>query len=578
LDRGRCFDSWESVIFRENLFKMLKAENRTTIWVLTLIGAVLLALQVLALGTRHFHDQVNSDDLYPYVFAQDVLHHRWSLPGWTLSSAPYYFPDFSLLTVLVGVTGWAGASIPAYAVLSALLLALAAGWLLKEIDATRSAPWLRGFILVNAIVALGFLPHLDRWVWWQFAPGFHGGAVLVTTLVAALAAMEMNRGPSRGRLVTLTLLLWLGMWSDSFVIVEAVIPLAAALIFATWQRADFVTPVRRFLGASVAAFALLVFSKWILGWQQIFFAGRVFRYAPTPMRIASTALAWWQDLWGQRLLMTLWIAIGLALAAWVGWRSEKKRPGDIAENSERERIRFLVTWAGLSSALVVGALWFMGYWHDVSNARYLVSLQTIPWIAWAASLRWPGWLTRVRAKVAVLAILGMVLVGAAIWAGSAIRRERLVFPYPDEIAQLDQFCRERNLTRGLGDYWTLHYVNVLGRAGVRISALRATANSTYPASAASFWNANVYGFVDRDPVTGKFSRPTYTFIVVNRLDESSLRARYGAPREVDNVGPWKIWILADPVAVSDRVIEEVRQRLQGRRWDLVKSDIETSAH
>jgi len=556
---------------------MSKTENRGATWTLTLLAAAFLILQILALGTRHFHDQVNSDDLYPYVFAQDVLHYPWSLPGWTLSSAPYYFPDFTLLTLLVGVTGWAGGSIPAYAVLSALLLAVAVGWLLKEVDPKSGGPWLRGFVAVNAIVGLGFLPQLDRWIWWQFAPGFHGGAVLVTTAVAALAAMEMNRGPSRARLVLLTVLLWLGMWSDSFVIVEAVVPLAAALILATWARADFVTPVRRFFGAAIAAFILLVLSKLVLAWQQIFFAGRVFRYAPTPARIASTALAWWQDLWGERWLMTIWIAVGLALVALYWWRVEKRSRENLFATGESERIRFLGTWACLSSALVIGALWFMGYWHDVSNARYLVSLQAIPWIALAAFLRWPAWLSSAAAKFSVLFAVAVVLAGACVWAVANIRKDRLVFPYPAEIAQLDQFCRERHLTRGLGDYWTLHYVNVLGRAGVRVSALRAAANSTYATGVASFWNANVYGFVDRDPVTGKFSEPIYTFMVVNRLDESSLRTRYGAPREVVDVGPWKIWIIADPAAVSMRVMEDVRQRLHGSRWDLIKSDIEISA-
>jgi hypothetical protein len=554
-------------------------------WLVTALAATLLAAQVLALGTRHFHEQVNSDDLYPYVFCQDVLHHRWSVPGWTLSSAPYYFPDFTLLTILIGVTGWNGASIPAYAVLSGLLLAFGAGWLLKEIEPRRELPWLRGVLAVNAIVALGFLPHLDRWVWWQLAPGFHGGAVLVTVAVAALAAAEMNRGPSRARIAALAILLWLGTWSDSFVIVEAVIPLAAALIFATWTRADFVTPVRRFLGAVLVAFVLLGLSKAFLAWGEIFFAGRVFRYAPTPARIASTALAWWRDLWGERLLMTVWISLGLALIALAWWRVETaaRRDNEGAAEADRERIRFLGTWVGLSALLVVGALWFMGYWHDVSNARYLVASQTFPWIALAAWARWPkategsSRAARVRARVA-MAAAALGLAAAAVWAGSNIHTERLVFPYPDDVAQLDQFCQERHLTRGLGDYWTLHYVNTLGRAGVRVSALRAAANSTYPASAASFWNANVYGFIDREDASGKWSRPIYTFIVVNRLDEPSLRARYGAPREIVQVGPWKIWILSEPAAVSQRVLEDVKQRLQGRRWDLVKGDVGDAAN
>jgi len=549
---------------------MMTAHPTRFRWVLPALATALLVAQVLALGTRHFPEQVNSDDLYPYVFSQDLLHHASSVPGWTLSSAPYYFPDFTLLTLVIAATGWAGASIPTYAVFSALLLALAAGWLLKAIEPARDGAWLRGLLAVNAIVALGFLPFLDRWIWWQLAPGFHGGAVIVTVAAAALAAMEINRGPSGVRWVALTFLLGLGMASDSFVILEAVVPLTAALIWSTKDRADFVTPVRRFLGAVAVSFALLLLTKLYLAWRQIFFTARVFRYSPTPLRILTTMGAWWHDLWGERLLMTIWIVAGLFLVGlwWWGVERQSLRQKNVAKE-KLERIRFLGTWTLSSAVLVVGALWFMGYWHDISNARYLVPLQTFPWIAAAAWVRMPKRRLGPKAQAGALAVLGAVLVSFAIWAGSSVRRERLVFPYPADVATLDDFCRDRHLTRGLSDYWTLHYFNTLGREGARLSALRATANSTYPASVASFWNNNVYGFLDHDDVAQKWSRPNYTFIVVNRLDEPSLRARYGNPREVVQAGPWKIWILADPAAATSRVLEDVRQRLRGRRWDAV---------
>ena len=612
------------------------------------LATFLLVAQVLALGTKHFHEQVNSDDLYPYVFSQDVLHGTWPVSGWTLSSAPYLFPDFTLLTLLIGVTGWQGSSIPAYAVLSALMLALAAGWLIDALDprprkrgilanarsaqsessefaelpetaeslefaeapksdksvesidsvkpafaqSFRDAPWLRGFLAVNALVALGFLPHLDRWVWWQFAPGFHGGAVILAVAIAALAATEMNRGPSWARTAGLAWLLWFGVWSDSFVIVEAVVPLGAALVWATWDRADFVGPVRRFLVANMAAFGLLLVSKMWLAWSEIFFAGRVFRYTPTPTLFAKTAIAWWHDLWGERVVMTIWILLGLGLLLWIWWRTEKQarvanstmplqrstpsgwpRPISGFRTSDLERIRFLGTWTLLSVVLVLGALWFMGYWHDISNARYLVPLQTFPVIALAAWVRWPQIVRRAAAKRLAGTGLGFVLLGLSAWAFANTRRNSLIYPYPNDVAVLDDFCRERHFTRGLGDYWTLHYFNVLSREGVRMSALRAAANSTYPASTASFWNNNVYGFLDRDLRTGQWHLPTYEFIVVNRLDESSLRARYGEPREVVEIGPWKIWIPVSPSAVSSLVVSDVRARLRGRRWDAVAEDL-----
>jgi len=528
--------------------------------------ALLLALQVLALASRRFPAQLTSDDLYPYVFCQNLLHGGAPLSGWSLSSAPYFFPDFAGFALLLAATGWHGGAFAAYAVASALALGLAGGALLRALDPAAPGPWRRGLGAANAVVALGWLPGMGRTLWWELAPGFHGGVLLVAVAAAALVAGGMNH-PSRPRWLALVGLLWLGLLSDAFLALEAMAPLAAAIAWAAPEGQPAAPRLRRFGSAAAAAGALFLLVRLAQAWGQVFFAASVFRSAPSLEGFLATAGRLGRDLGGERVAATAMVAAALGGLAAAGLRSARREAGD------RQVVRFVAAWSLTAAGSIVGAILVLGYWHDATNARYLYPLYVFPAIAGAALapifLRGRTIAFRTSLRAAAIAIL----VALGIASAANIRPGRLVFSYPADVASLDGFCRRRGLERGLCDFWTLHRVNVLGRAGLRLSPLRGTTGLGGPAASASFWNDNAYAFLDRDPASGRWARPRYTFIVVNGLDEASLRARYGEPRERVQAGAWRIWILADPEKASALVVDDVRGRLRGRRWDAIAGDL-----
>jgi hypothetical protein len=383
---------------------------------------------------------------------------------------------------------------------------------------------------------------------------------------AALVARGMDH-PSRPRWLALVGLLWLGLLSDAFLALEAIVPLAAAIAWAAPEGQPAGPRLRRFGAAAAAAFALFLAARLALAWGQVFFAGAVFRSAPSLEGFLATAGRFGRDLGGGRLAASAVIGAALAALAAAGRRSGR------LEGRDRQVVRFAAAWTLAGAGALVGAILVLGYWHDATNARYLYPLHVFPLIA-AAALA-PIFLRKSTAVVrrtlkaaAVIALAALGIVSAA-----AIRPSQLVFSYPADVAALDAFCRQRGLERGLCDFWTLHRANVLGRAGVRLSPLRGTSGLAGPAASASFWNDNAYAFLDRDPASGRWLRPRYTFIVVNGLDEASLRARYGEPRERAQAGAWRIWILADPERASALVVDDVRGRLRGRRWDAVAGDL-----
>ena len=518
------------------------------------LAVLALVVQVLALCAEHFQPNLNSDDLYLYLFCQDVLGRGGPLAGWTLGSAPYFFPDVAGLSLLLGPAGLQGFAIPLYACSSALALAVLVGWVLSSLEPAASGPWWRGLLVVNLLLALRGLTGMDRWLWQELSPGFHGGTILVGLALTALVLRQRDGAGRRWEWGLVAVLLWLGAVSDALMLVQFGLPPLAVL---GWRRrAAGAPPVLRQYARSLAtALGLLAATRLALTWGEVFFFSRVFRAVPTPAR--SGAAAW-------RLLADLgsglWpvaVAAGAALLFVLVLT---------ARRSAGARDRWIAGWVVASVGLTVAAVVGLGYWTDELRSRYLLNLLVVPLTGAAALL--PAWLAAPPApwRRAARAGLGLALGALTVAAWPGVEPARLTFPAPADIRELDAFLQQHQLQRGLADYWTVNRFNVLSRSGARLSALRSAPSATAASATAYFWANNAYTYLDRDPGTGAWLLPRYTFIVANRLDQAALLARYGEPRAQLTAGPWLIWILADPDRVSRLVGEDVRTRLAGRRW------------
>src|SRR3954466_3478297 len=99
-----------------------------------MLGMASVAALSLSLAARYFQPWLSADYIYPQLFAEDVLSGAYPLAGWTLSSAPYLFPDM-LAAIGLRALGGAGTVLPAYVVCYYLALAAVAGWSLQRATA-----------------------------------------------------------------------------------------------------------------------------------------------------------------------------------------------------------------------------------------------------------------------------------------------------------------------------------------------------------------------------------------------------------------------------------------------------------
>lgn len=516
------------------------------------LAVLALMLQVLALAANCLQPLLNSDDLYLYLFSQDMLGRGAPLAGWTLGSAPYFFPDVAGLSLLLGPAGLQGAALPLYTVGSAFALALLTGWVLRELPAGPPRPWLRGLLLANALLALRGLPGLEHWLWQELLPGFHGGAVLVGLALTALVLRQLRGSGRRWEWGLLAFLLGLGLLSDALVLVQFGLPLLLVLGWLAREEAGVRPLFRNGLRALAAAVGLFAAVRLALAGSETFFFSKVIRNVPTPALAGGAAWRLLADLGSE-----LWPVAAVAGAAllFLAVRARQRPPPPAA--------RFIVGWVAASLGLTLATVVGLGLWTDPLRSRYLWNLLVLPLIGVAAWLPFPP---LPRAAPVRTAVLALTLAGLTLFAWPRVSVGRLTFSYPGDVAELDAFLQQHQLQRGLADYWTVNRFNVLSRSGARLSALRSAPSSAAASATAYFWANNAYTYLDRDPGTGAWLLPRYTYIVANRLDQAALLARYGEPRARLTAGPWLIWILADPDRASRLVAEDVRTRLAGRRW------------
>lgn len=522
---------------------MPKAISRL-LWLTALVA---VAVQAMALATRYFQPWLDGDYLLAERFAADVVTGGYPLSGWTLSSSPYFFPDFALSIIWRALLNDAPL-LPFYVVMSYVALALLAGWSLSRISqmepglrtgfpgasapSNRSGgrvppdetPWLLGALLVNALLAWQGTADHARWLWWLGTPNMHGGAVLLGLAQLALWLGPPAEAPSRRRLVVATVLFFLGLASDTLLFTQFVAPLGAALFLGSpmprWQAPR----LRAFVKALGLALLLVLFLRLglhLLHWGNF---PAVVRYAPTPAAITSTGVQMLGDLTGP-VLRAVPGLLAVSVVALLGsvWLARR------AALSQAQRQAGWVAGLGLLATLALPVL--AVYWRNPQHGRYLLPCLVMPlWWLFSvlplAKLRTP-----LGAGFVALGLLG--LIG---WRAPQVDFSKWAWPYPEPVAELDKFFPGEDRADGLAEYWTATSLNALSHQ-VRLNQLR-------PDGRVHFWGNNAFHHFTRETpdVNAPLHPRRYSFIIANDLDPVALRTKFGEPARIANLSGYEVWL------------------------------------
>ena len=525
---------------------------RRTTQALWWLALAVVGLQALALATQYFQPWLDGDILYPQRFAEDVLDGRYPLSGWTLSSAPYLFPDFSITTLLCWLRPGAPV-IPAYVAGAYLALALVAGWSLRASGRAGWGGWLAGALLVNSLLAWRGLTDHARALWWFGAPGFHGGAVLLGFAQFALWAGPVDWMISRRRHAVAAALMIPGLISDTLFLTQFLLPLGLALAVSAGRDWRSAPRVRGFAGTLLAA--LVGFALWrgMLAWVGWWNFSKVIRYAPTPTAIAGAVGQFFRDVAGDvgRNAGGFFLVSAVAAALALGFFRRAHREGAAWPPARRQAGWFAVL-SGLSAlALPMVTV----YWRNAQNVRYMLPVFVLPlWWLLAVRPELPG-----RWRAAALGLVGASLLALGIWSGRGVRPAAWEWPYPERVAQLDEFLAREHLTHGLAHYWNAHLVNRTSHTALHLNQLR-------PDGRVQFWNNNAFAHFEVAGPGQTLRAPLYRFILTEYLDQAALLAKFGAPTRRVTVGAGEVWLFDDAGAarLSAQVDREVRAFLGTR--------------
>jgi hypothetical protein len=508
------------------------------------LAMAVVVLQAVALVSVYFAASLDGDITYPERFVRDALSGEFPLSGWTLSSAPYFFPDFAGLAALC-VLGLHAPVVAIYPLIFYPALALACGAVLRRVNGAGWDAWLAGALVVNALlICRGWTDHA-RALWWLGGAGFHGGAVLLGLFSFALWCGPANEPLSRARWIFAAVLMTAGVASDTLLFTQFLAPLAAVFAFRSGENSWRAPRVRQLLGALAVALVVVVTLRIGLrlagGWT----ASGVFRYAPSPDVVARSGQAFLADMLSSVARDQGWL-LALAgaglIAGVVAWRRDCR--------VERRQFDWLVL-ASLTCTIALPI--FSGYWKNPQHARYLLPLFVLPAL-WAATVGLSGpWWGRGVSR----ALMAALLVGMAAFAWCDARADFAMLPYPAKVAQLDAWAKQRGFARGLGDYWTSHYLNATNRSGLWLNQLR-------PDGSVQFWNNNA--FHHYRGVGAASAVPEYAFIVTAGLNEKSLEARFGAPQQVEQVGDFRVWIYDGEARtrLNRQIATAIREKLADR--------------
>ena len=468
---------------------------------------------------------LSSDLLYIVSLYKDLFVDRYSIFGWYVTPAPYFFPDMVMFFPLLWSMPDIGYAFVSYYVLFFLLclvvLTKIASFLNKNIFNCFLCVFSAGLLFVAFVQDVAYVPISEF-----LLPSAHAGVILIGFALIAISLSAMHKGYSYSSATLFFLLSFLTILSDILIIPQFLLPLAITIFI--FYRLCFIQ-LRTFqvtagltLGAYLAAIALIKLIKF----TGIFNIPTQTYTHDMGIRTSFNTLKHFIHDIGYYIINTsnLFAVLAIFLVTSIILLFKQRKYLFSSQRSREGKstyfIPFLIIFSFLSLTITLAALIVTGNWADLGNIRYIQTLYILPLFFLALILavfnnRIASWLKLVVFSTVVIFSLRQIIPEA-----TTLDAANLRLPYPELTQCLDKLAANYNLQYGYSDYWNAKETTIMSRSKVRVNQLQ-------PNLDIYDWINNPAWYVNK--VGGSEQYPKYQFILTNGLSKAEIEARFGKP-------------------------------------------------
>lgn len=476
---------------------------------------------------------INGDTLHLALTVWDYSAHEYAREGFSMSRVPSIVPDITVYGAVQLATGsWRMASL-AYGGLSLLGLAMAAGYIVREITGCSWRVATQAFLLLALLMLMLELPitatseHMHI-----FLPNNHGGPFILALAALSVAWAWLQR-PGMGKLLLLFALVTAGVLSDLLFVISCIGPTASVLAYAVLRRRiawRMAVPILGCLALGTIAaraleFLLVKDGLYSIDWVAAPVHARAFLAG---VRDVATAAP-----------LTAVLAYGLPIAVFLAFPLFARERGPGPGGLSAVEYWWMLSAASVLATLLATPLVYEGTWHY----RYMMPLLWWPiiWTA-AAVVRLSG---SARRSAITAALAGVTVVLGYAYLSPGLRTPALLALHHPLEACLLEGQHSAGLKAGVGDYWHARYVEASSDWRLQIDQIE-------PDGAGIWWSNDRFWYT-HDVHDGS-RPPDYNYIIMRGLDERAIKAHYGTPDQTLDCGGSAIWVYDDVAAFRHALV------------------------
>ncbi len=496
-----------------------------------------------------------SDLLYLASLYRDLATHHYSLHGWALTPAPYFFPDMPVFFLSALLTpNFASA----YCLYAGLMLAgtlggiyLIAGFITRS----RADRLLATGLLALLVFAVSRTSGSNYWfvMKWFLAPSGHGGGFVAGIFLIGLELRLLDRiTPMRA--VLFFLLTAAMVVSDRLVLTEIIGPVLLAATIAFLMRRGRTQAVALAIMAASVAIAHFA-TDWYIRWTTFNGPIRIPYVEPRTALHDELVLGWqcftrdWRQISGWTSALFILAALGLVVTA-IAFATRRRARAQRQNDSPRYYLILLITIASSACALSIALALMTSIWRNPDCFRYGLAVLVMPWLLLGTS--GPMLLGKLRPwrGAGLGCVAAAIGIGAWIPAMSMPAVDNSKIFYTPTVQFIDSVVRKHNLHCGYGGYWVARPVSLFSRTGTVVNCLDDIVSGSLDSR---IWVDNPNHWC-QSPTGSPQQYPLYDFVVCPSVDEQEIRKRFGAPAAVEQEGGNRVLIYNRPEDILFRCI------------------------